>query len=85
LQKDILTRNNAALRGQTVEVLVESREGARLYGRTPQGKAIYFDDDRDLRGQLVQVRIDWTGPFTMIGRTAESPVRGRPLEIMEVA
>lgn len=81
LQKDILTRKNAALRGQDVEVLVEYREGSRLYGRTPQGKAVYFDDDRDLRGQLVQVRIDWTGPFTMIGRATDMIPASRHFEV----
>lgn len=82
LQKDILTRKNAALRGQDVEVLVEYREGSRLYGRTPHGKAVYFDDDRDLRGQLVQVRIDWTGPFTMIGRATDMIPSAREFEIV---
>ena len=82
LQKDILTRKNAALRGQDVEVLVEYREGSRLYGRTPHGKAVYFDDDRDLRGQLVQVRIDWTGPFTMIGRATDMIPSNREFEIV---
>jgi tRNA-2-methylthio-N6-dimethylallyladenosine synthase len=81
LQKEILTRKNSALRGCDVEVLVEYREGSRLYGRTPQGKAVYFDDDRDLRGQLVNVRIDWTGPFTMIGRPADAIPASREFEI----
>lgn len=81
LQKDILSRKNALLRGQDVEVLVESREGARLYGRTPQGKAVYFDDDRDLCGRLVRVRIDWTGPFTMIGRASDTIITDRHLDL----
>lgn len=80
LQKDILTRKNAMYRGRVVEVLVERRDGPRLYGRTPQGKAIYFDDERDLRGQCVEVRIDWTGPFTMIGRAADRVKESRALE-----
>ena len=84
LQKDILDRKNAAFRGQTVQVLVEKREGERLYGRTPQGKAVYLDDERDLRGQLVDVRIDWTGPFTMIGRPVDTIRRGKPLEFVVV-
>ena len=81
LQKDILTRKNALLRGCDVEVLVESRVDTRLYGRTPQGKAVYFDDDRELRGQLVRVRIDWTGPFTMIGRATDTMPAERNFEI----
>ena len=84
LQKDILDRKNAAYRGRTTPVLVERREGPRLYGRNPQGKAIYFDDDRDQRGRIVDVRIDWTGPFTMIGRPADTIRRGRPLDVITV-
>ncbi|HMO50295.1 MAG TPA: tRNA (N6-isopentenyl adenosine(37)-C2)-methylthiotransferase MiaB [Kiritimatiellia bacterium] len=85
LQKDILTRKNAAWRGQTVEVLVETRDGTRSYGRTRQGKAVYIEDDQDRRGQIVPVHLDWTGPFTLIGRPADTLRRGRTLEIVEVA
>lgn len=81
LQKEILSRKNAPLRGCDVEVLVESRVDDRWYGRTPQGKAVYFDDERDVRGQLVQVRIDWTGPFTMVGRAADTIAAGRQFDI----
>lgn len=84
LQKDILERKHLPLRGQTVKVLVEKREGDRLYGRTPQGKAVYFDDDRDMRGKVVDVRIDWTGPFSLIGRPADSIRRGKPIEFAVV-
>jgi len=85
LQKDILEKKNQSLRGQTVRVLVEKREGDRLYGRTDQGKAVYFDDDRnDRMGQIVDVRIDWTGPFTLIGRAADTIRRGRPVEFIAV-
>lgn len=82
LQKNILDRKNSAFRGQVVQVLVEKREGDRLYGRTPQGKAVYFDDACDRTGTIVDVRIDWTGPFTMIGRTAEQATQIRPREVM---
>lgn len=84
LQKEILDRKNQALRGHNVQVLVEKREGDRLYGRTRQGKAVYFDDSRDLQGQLVDVRVDWTGPFSLIGRPADSIRRGRPLDVLVV-
>jgi tRNA-2-methylthio-N6-dimethylallyladenosine synthase len=84
LQKGILDRKNQALRGKTVEVLAEKRDGDRLYGRTRQGKAVYFDDDRDKRGQLVPVRIDWTGPFTVIGRAADTLRAAKSPELMAV-
>jgi tRNA-2-methylthio-N6-dimethylallyladenosine synthase len=82
LQKGILERKNLALRGTTVPVLVERFEGGRWYGRTPQGKAVYFDDDHDRRGQIVNVKIDWTGPFTMIGRPVDAMRQGRPIPIL---
>ena len=72
LLSELLTRKHECLRAKTVEVLVEERSrGRRWGGRTPQSKRVFFEDDRDLRGQLVNVTIDWPGPFTLVGRAAD--------------
>jgi tRNA-2-methylthio-N6-dimethylallyladenosine synthase len=56
-----------------VEVLVEERaKNGRWRGRTPQNKLVFFDDPRDRLGRLVPVTLDWTGPFTLIGKAAGS-------------
>lgn len=66
---DSLERKHRALSGRAVEVLVEERgKNGRWRGRTPEGKLVFFDDDRDLLGQLVNVKLDWTGPFSLIGK-----------------
>ena len=68
LQQSILAEKNAALMGQQVSVLVESRRKERWHGRTPHNKLVFFDDDRqDLAGQTVDVTVDWTGPYSLVG------------------
>jgi tRNA-2-methylthio-N6-dimethylallyladenosine synthase len=58
-------------RGETVEVLVEDTHKGRWRGRSPQGKLVFFDHPRDLRGQLVNVKVTYSGPWSMSGVLAE--------------
>ncbi len=74
LQQAILAEKNSALLNQAVDVLVERRDKRhnRWYGRTVQDKIVYFDDPdpaQDLIGRIVAVKIEWTGPFSLIGRS----------------
>ena len=79
LQKEISTEKMRRYLGQTVDVLVEEQEKGRWRGRTPHNKLVFFDDPADWRGQLAQVRITHTGPWSMsgrldeLGRLAETP------------
>ncbi len=67
--RESLRGRHQQLLGQTVEILVEARERpGRWRGRTPQNKVVFCDDERDLLGHLVHVRLDWTQPFSMGGR-----------------
>ncbi len=69
LQERIVGEINARLLGQTVEVLVEGRHRGKWQGRTRSNKLVFFDiDDTDWTGQLVQVRIVKTGPWSMQAR-----------------
>jgi tRNA-2-methylthio-N6-dimethylallyladenosine synthase len=72
LQAEIVGQINARLQGQTVEVLVEGRKKDRWWGRTRSDKLVYFEDDADWRGRLAQVRVTWSGPWSLIG-TVEGP------------
>ena len=45
LQESILRETNAALLGQTVQVLVEGRKKGRWQGRTRTDKLVFFDHD----------------------------------------
>lgn len=75
----VLEENNAPLLGRTVEVLAEEFQESkgRWRGRTPQNKLVFFGHDGDCRGRLVQVRIEWAGPFSMIGAAVQIPAAGR--------
>jgi tRNA-2-methylthio-N6-dimethylallyladenosine synthase len=72
LQKEISERRMSRWLGQDVEVLVEERSKGRWRGRSPQGKLVFFDDERELRGQLINVQITHTGPWSMSGQVANS-------------
>jgi tRNA-2-methylthio-N6-dimethylallyladenosine synthase len=80
LQKEILERKMLRWRGETVEVLVEDTHKGRWRGRTPQGKLVFFDDPRDLRGELVQVKVTYTGPWSMSGVLVDERMGAAVLE-----
>ena len=62
-----LTEKNAPLRGQTVELLVETIEKTgRRHGRTPDDKPVFVDNASAAHGDLIQARITWAGPFSLI-------------------
>jgi tRNA-2-methylthio-N6-dimethylallyladenosine synthase len=69
LQRQIVDEINGQLMGQTVEVLVEGTKKGKWYGRTRTNKLVFFENDgKDWLGQLAQVEITWTGPWSMQGR-----------------
>ena len=69
LQRQIAGEINALLLGQTIEVLVGERHKGKWRGRTRTNKLVFFEDEGDWRGKLVQVQITWTGPWSMQGST----------------
>ncbi len=71
LQARIVAEINQRFLGQTVPVLVEDQHKGKWRGRTPQNKLVFFSDPRDLTGQVVDVEITWTGPWSMQGRLPE--------------
>ncbi len=75
VQRRIQDEKNAAFRGRTVEVLVESRDDkrGRWRGRAPDNRLVFFADDRDWRGRLAPVTLEWTGPYSLLGRVADDP------------
>ena len=69
MQAGIVAEINQRSLGQIVPVLVEESRGGKWRGRTPQNKLVFFDDSgQDRRGQVVEVEIVWTGPWSMQGR-----------------
>jgi tRNA-2-methylthio-N6-dimethylallyladenosine synthase len=67
LQESIVANTNSALAGQVVDVLVESRHRGQWQGRTRSNKLVFFSQDADVLGELVDVRIEKTGPWSLQG------------------
>jgi tRNA-2-methylthio-N6-dimethylallyladenosine synthase len=67
LQENILTVINNRLLGRTVDVLVEGKTRGKWRGRTRNDKLVFFEAPGDYRGQLIYVRIEKTGPWSLQG------------------
>ena len=70
LQSHIGAEINREQLGQTVEVLVEEQHRGRWKGRTRTNRLVFFESPEDWRGRRVPVRIEWTGPWSLIGAPA---------------
>lgn len=68
LQEKIAAEIHARLLGESVEVLFEELVRGRWRGRTPTNKLVFATSEEDLRGQLRQVQITWSGAWSMQGR-----------------
>ncbi len=68
LQEGIATEINAQLLGNTVEILVEGKKGDKWQGRTRTGKLVFFGGNADYLGQLVNIKIDKTSPWSLQGK-----------------
>lgn len=73
LQERIATEINSERLGQTYEVLVEGTSRGRWTGRTRGNTLVHFDDDRELTGKLVDVRITRTSPWFLMGEPVGEP------------
>ena len=71
---EIAGRRYDALAGRTLEVLVEGpskRNEARQMGRTRCNRIALFEDAKDRRGELVKLKIERAGAFTLYGGVVE--------------
>lgn len=78
LCEDILARKNTRWLHEEVEVLVESRHKGKWRGRTPHNRLVFFEADQDMTGALVDVKIDFTSPYSMQGTLARVKVPALP-------
>lgn len=81
LQESISIEINARHLDTVVEVLVERRHKGRWMGRTPTNKLVFFDSPGDLRGELVSVRIQHSGAWSLRGSIASGADRLVPLSL----
>ena len=68
LQEQIATEINARYLNQVTPVLFEQKVKERWKGRTGTNKLVFVETERNLAGQVLPVRIEWTGPWSMLGR-----------------
>jgi tRNA-2-methylthio-N6-dimethylallyladenosine synthase len=77
-QEQVLTEINSTYFGTTQEVLVDRRKAGRWQGRTRTDKLVFFDplDDSeyDMIGELINVRITKTTPWSLQGKLIGTPV-----------
>ena len=71
LQKRVVAQINQKYLGEKVQILVEENQRGKWRGRTPQNKLVFFADERDWKGKLVNVQITWTGPWSMQARLSD--------------
>ncbi len=67
LQEKISSEINSGLLGKAVEILVEGRKKGKWQGRTRSDKLVFFRDNEDRLGQLVNIRITKTGAWSLQG------------------
>ena len=67
LQSVVASEINAKLLGQTVEVLVEGKKKGKWFGRTRTNKLVFFEADGGYLGQLVNIEIKKTSPWSLQG------------------
>ncbi len=67
LQEGVAAEIHTRYLGRTVPVLFEEKVKNRWKGRTPTNKLVFGESDGDLRGVTRDVKINWTGPWSMIG------------------
>ena len=70
LQEQIATELHAVLEGKILPVLFEEKQKGRWMGRTEHMDLVYVESESDLTGLILPVKINWTGPWTMIGELA---------------
>jgi tRNA-2-methylthio-N6-dimethylallyladenosine synthase len=67
LQEKISAEINSTYMNKQVKVLFEGRSKNRWRGRTPTNKLVFVESAEELLGQERLVKINWTGPWSMLG------------------
>jgi tRNA-2-methylthio-N6-dimethylallyladenosine synthase len=68
LQESIADEINKSYLDKDVDVLFEGKNKGRWRGRTPTNKLVFLESERNLLGEVVPVRVTWTGPWSMQAR-----------------
>jgi tRNA-2-methylthio-N6-dimethylallyladenosine synthase len=77
-QTEISAQLNRALEGREVEILVDGQQKGRWRGRTRTNKLVFFESAEVWLGRMADVRITWSGPWSMLGELATHPACRAP-------
>ncbi len=83
LQESIAAEINQNYLGQTLEILFEEQVRGRWKGRTSTNKLVFVESERSLLGEVLPVRITWTGPWSMQGSLMEKQPVPVALELLQ--
>jgi tRNA-2-methylthio-N6-dimethylallyladenosine synthase len=72
LQAQITGEINSHYLGETIPVLFEELIKGRWKGRTETNKLVFVETKENLLGQVRQVAVTWTGPWSMQARLPET-------------
>jgi len=67
LQEKISTEINQNYLGNQTSVLFEGQSKSRWRGRTTTNKLVFVESPKSLLGQELNIKITWTGPWSMLG------------------
>ena len=68
LQASIASEINSHLQGKATEVLVEGKKKGKWYGRTRSNKLVFFEDDANCLGQVINIKVSKTSPWALQGK-----------------
>jgi tRNA-2-methylthio-N6-dimethylallyladenosine synthase len=85
LQETIAAEINRSYLDQTVEVLFEEEVRGRWKGRTTTNKLVFVESEQSLLGQVLPVKITWTGPWSMQGRIKIKQSTPIKLELLQLS
>lgn len=73
LQQRVCTELNSKRLGDVYEILVEGKSKGRWTGRSRGNTLVHFDDDRDVLGKMVDVKVTKTSPWFLLGEPVGAP------------
>jgi tRNA-2-methylthio-N6-dimethylallyladenosine synthase len=85
LQTAIAERIHRRALGRELEVLVEGKRRGRWMGRSRTNKLVFFEAETEYRGELVEVKIEHSGPWSLRGSILREPRSAQPAALHEAA
>jgi tRNA-2-methylthio-N6-dimethylallyladenosine synthase len=70
LQENVVREIHAGYLNTVQPILFEEKVKKRWKGRTPTNKLVFVETEENLLGQVRNVHIKWTGPWSMLGDLA---------------